>query len=81
MCSFYTSFLGTNDNKNLSRKLNGMNPDRTDFNGSQLGKMKKYIHTCPCHKIYRVEAVGLSIASYAKKIPNFFNHVKFGAIS
>ena len=35
------------------------------FNGSQLlAKMKKYIFlTCPCHKIYRVEAVGHGLES------------------
>ena len=66
MCSCYTSFLGTNDNKNLSRKLNGiMNHNRINFNGSQLAKIKKYIPTCLRHKVYRVEAVGLSIANYA----------------
>ena len=30
------------------------------FNGSQLAKMKKSIpDTCPCHEIYRDEALGL----------------------
>ena len=36
------------------------------INGSQLtGKNEKGIFlTCPCHKIYRVDAVGLSISNY-----------------
>ena len=29
------------------------------FNDSQLAEMEKYFPTFPCHKIYRVEAVGL----------------------
>ena len=50
------------------------------FNGSQLVKMKKNrFLTCPCHKIYRVEAVGLSMSNYTKKY-DFYENVKFGAI-
>ena len=39
-----------------------------EFNGSQLAKMKKKknIPTCHCHKISRVEAVGLKIKSRYK---------------
>ena len=34
-------------------------------------KWKSTFLTCPCHKIYRVEAVGLSIANYTLKIMIF----------
>ena len=38
-------------------------------NGSQLAKIKKNIpNTCPCHKIYRVVAVGLKRSNYTFKI-------------
>ena len=41
-------------------------------NGSQLAKMKKSIPmTCPCHKIYRDEAVGLKSCKYTWKITIF----------
>ena len=30
---------------------------------SQLAKMKRVFLTCPCHKIYRDEAVGVSVKS------------------
>ena len=34
------------------------------FNGSQLAKLKKSILTCPCHEIYKDEAVGLKSCKY-----------------
>ena len=43
------------------------------LNASQLAKWKSTIHTCPCHKMYRVEAVGQSITSYTYKIMIFVN--------
>ena len=34
-------------------------------NGSQLAKMKKSIpDICPCHKMYRDEAIGLEMCKY-----------------
>ena len=51
-------------------------------NGSQLAKMKKSTFlTCPCHKIYRVEAVGLKSFNYTLKNYYFCENMKFGAIS
>ena len=46
-------------------------------------KMKGTLLTCPCHKLYRVEAVGRSIANYAWKIKIFmimWNWGYFGKI-
>ena len=34
------------------------------INGSQLAKIKSRFLTCPCHKIYRDEAVGLKGCNY-----------------
>ena len=36
-------------------------------------KRKSKFSTCPCHKIYRVEAVGLKSSNYALKITIFVN--------
>ena len=44
---------------------------------------KSTLLTCPCHKIDRVEAVGLKSSNYTLKITIFFfflENVKFGAI-
>ena len=41
------------------------------FKGSQLPKMKNRFLTFPCYKIYREEAVGVSISNYILKITNF----------
>ena len=40
-------------------------------NGSQLGKWKRVFLTCPCHKIYRDEAVCLKNCKYTWKIMIF----------
>ena len=44
-------------------------------------KWKSRFLTCPCHKIDRVEAVGLSFSNDTLKINDFCEYVKFGAIS
>ena len=44
-------------------------------------KWKSTFLTCPCHKIYRVEAVGLKNSNYTYKFYDFCEYVKFGAIS
>ena len=41
------------------------------LNGSQLAKLKKKYVTCPHHKIYRLEAVGLKNSCYTWKIMIF----------
>ena len=42
--------------------------DKIMVNGSQLAKnLKSIFLTCPCHKIYRVEAVGLKSSNYIFK--------------
>ena len=52
------------------------------FNGSQLVKMKKYIPcTCPCHEIYREEAVGVKSYNYTFKNYDFCEYMKFRAIN
>ena len=52
------------------------------INGSQLAKMNKRVFlTYPCHKMYRVEAVGLKSSYYTWKNYDFCENVKFGAIS
>ena len=49
---------------------------------SQLAKMlKKIPYMCPCHKIYRVEAAGLSFSNDTKKNYKFCEYVKFVVIS
>ena len=45
----------------------------TPLNGSQLAKMKSTFLTCPCHKIYKDEAVGLKSYNYTFKITIFVN--------
>ena len=42
-------------------------------------KKSRYL-TCPCHKIYRVEAVDLKSSNYTLKITIFCENVEFGAI-
>ena len=44
-------------------------------------KWKNRFLTCPCHKIYREEAVGLKKFQLYFKNYNFYQYVKFGAIS
>ena len=46
-------------------------------------KWKRIFLTCPCHEIYRVEAVGLKNSNYNLYLKNydFCEDVKFGAIS
>ena len=51
-----------------------------DLNGSQLAKWKSRFLTCPCHKIYREEAVGLKVQLYFKYYA-FCEYVNFGVIS
>ena len=41
-------------------------------------KWKRVVLTCPCHKIYRVEAVGLKSCNYTWKIMIFANVWNFG---
>ena len=44
-------------------------------------KWKRVFLTCPCHKIYRDEAVGIKkVANILEKL-RFCENVKFGAIS
>ena len=43
--------------------------------------MKSTFLTCHCHKIYRVEAVGLKKVQLYFSNNNFDEYVKFGAIS
>ena len=43
-------------------------------------KWKSTFPTCPCHRIYRVEAVGLKSSNYTFKNYDFCENVKFGAI-
>ena len=51
---------------------------RTKINGSKLTKMEKSrFLTRHCHKIYRIEAVGLSIHIYTLSITNFYEYLKF----
>ena len=47
------------------------------FKAAQLPKMKKYIPYSPCHKIYRVQAVGPSVSNYTFKITSFGTVCKF----
>ena len=52
------------------------------INGSlNWQKLKSIFLTCPCHKIHRVEAVGLKSSNYTFKNDDFCEYVKFGAIS
>ena len=44
-------------------------------------KWKSKFLTCPRHKIYRVETVGLKSSNLYLKIYDFCEYVKFGAIS
>ena len=44
-------------------------------------KWKRAFPTCPCHKIYSDEAVGLKSYKYTWKNYDFCEIVKFGAIS
>ena len=48
------------------------------FNDSQLAKWKGVFLTCPCHKIYRDEAVGLINSNYTSKIMIFANMWNLG---
>ena len=41
---------------------------------------KSRFPSCPCHKIYKEEAVGLNSSNYTKNY-HFYEYVKFGAIS
>ena len=43
-------------------------------------KLKSRFLTCPCHEIYRDEAVSLKSSSYTWKKYDFCEYVKFGAI-
>ena len=51
------------------------------FNGSQLAIWKKVFLTCPCHEIYRDEAVGLKKLQIYFKNYDLCEYVEFGAIS
>ena len=51
------------------------------FNGSQLAKLKRVFLTCPCHEIYKDEAVGLKSCKYTWKNYDLREYVEFGAIS
>ena len=52
----------------------------TAHNWQKWKKKKSIFLTYPCQKIYRVEAVGLSISNNTLKKYNFCEHVKFRAI-
>ena len=45
----------------------------TSLTAQNWQKWKSRFLTCSCHKIYRVEAVGLSISNYTLKITAFVN--------
>ena len=47
---------------------------------ADLGSCTPWLQAC-CHRIYRVQAVGLSRSNHTLKITIFFENVKFGAIS
>ena len=47
-------------------------------NSWKLAKMKSRFLTCPCHKIYRVEAVDLSLFNYTLKLPISANMLNLG---
>ena len=42
------------------------------------GKNEKYILECPCHKIYRMRAVGQKTSNYSLKITIFVSMWNFG---
>ena len=48
------------------------------INGSQLAKMKSRFLTCPCRKIYKEEAVGLSMFNNTFKITIFVSMWNLG---
>ena len=49
--------------------------------GGNWQKWKRVFLTCPCHEIYRDEAVGLKTCKNTWKITIYCENVKFGAIS
>ena len=56
---------------NLSQRLSWA------IKGSQMAKIKKYIFfTCFCHKVYMVEALGLSLSKYTLICETWGNNVK-----
>ena len=65
-------------NSNFVQIPRGYVPWLTDHNWQ---KWKRVFLTCLCHKMFRVEAVGLKSSNYTWKIMIFGEHVKFGAIS
>ena len=54
-CDFHKSQLENCNSRDLFAKINTL----CKLNGWQLAKMKRVFLTCPCHEIYRDEAVGL----------------------
>ena len=48
------------------------------LNGSQLAKLKRVFLTCPCHEIYKDEAVGLKSCKYTWKITIYMNMWNLG---
>ena len=67
---------------------NGISILLSDFKAHNCQKWKSRFCTCPCHNIYRVEAVGLSLVNYTFKLlcecvwvcGGVCDYVKFGAI-
>ena len=56
-------------------------PHRCQLMGGNWQKWKRVFLTCPCHEIYRDEAVGLKSCKYIWKITIFVKMWNFGAIS
>ena len=54
---------------------------RLQLTGGNWQKWKRAFLTCPCHEIYRDEAVGLKSCKKYLKNYNICENVKFGAIS
>ena len=60
------------------KKINLVLLIESEIKGSQLAKIKSTFLTCPCHEIYREEAVGLKSSDYTLKITIFANMWNLG---
>ena len=63
------------------RAINKYHHDEQNLTAHNWQKWKRVFLTCPCHEIYRDEAVGLKSCKYTWKNYDLCEYVEFGVIS
>ena len=77
-CTFWDWLHNNTNTKQITRSNNMMGIESNTKTAHNWQKWKSRFLTCPCHKIYREEAVGLKSYNYTLKITIFVNMWNLG---